>query len=279
MAEFDSDRHGDFDHGPAPRRRRRARGRGPTGLDAGAVIGRSFSLYFGRLGTYAPITLIAMSPMLIANYLLMAMAKDLERPNASVFETISNLVDFLLLQTTVAFLLTVLGQIGSAFVAWCAFHDARGKSYAMREALRSIRARLLPILGASVVIGFATSIGYSCLCLPGVALATIWFVAMPVLVIDGRGVFASLGRSFGLVSSVFWPVLGVWVVFAVVQFGVAGVIGGIFHVIDPTVGLSVQWLANAVAIGLMTVAQTMAYLEIRDHTEGLDAADLADVFQ
>jgi hypothetical protein len=69
-----------------------------------------------------------------------------------------------------------------------------------------------PYLGtliiAGILAGIAIAIGFVLIIIPGLILLTIWAVISPSIVVEGKGVFESFGRSRELVRGQGWQVFG-----------------------------------------------------------------------
>jgi hypothetical protein len=90
----------------------------------------------------------------------------------------------------------------------------------------------MPYLGnvaiASILAGFAITIGLFFLIVPGLYLITIWAVFIPVIVIEGAGALDSFGRSHQLVRGHGWQVFGTLVIVYIIQVIAGLVLGLIF---------------------------------------------------
>lgn len=95
----------------------------------------------------------------------------------------------------------------------------------------------LPLLGVAVVSGIATGVGLALLLVPGLFLLTIWAVVAPVVVLEGRGVFETLGRSRELVRWNGWPTFALVALSLVLQVAVAA----------PAIAIGAGSLGGAVA--------------------------------
>ena len=84
--------------------------------------------------------------------------------------------------------------------------------WSVGELLKSINPKLLPLLGLSIVVGILVFIGLLIFIIPGIILALIWFVAVPVMIIENKGVFDSMSRSGELTKSNRWRLLGLMLV-------------------------------------------------------------------
>jgi hypothetical protein len=87
----------------------------------------------------------------------------------------------------------------------------------------------LPSLGnvlvASIIAGILIFIGFFFIIIPGIWLATIWCLIVPVIVLENVGAMASFGRSNQLVRGRFWNVLGTLVLVILIVLVVEIVIG------------------------------------------------------
>jgi hypothetical protein len=97
------------------------------------------------------------------------------------------------------------------------------RDYSMGELVNAALPFLLPLIAVGILSGIAIAIGFALLIVPGLFLITIWAVLAPAIVIEGRGVFESFGRSRELVRGNGWPVLGALLV-AFVIAAVGGLI-------------------------------------------------------
>ncbi|GAA2749522.1 hypothetical protein [Amnibacterium kyonggiense] len=206
---------------------------------------------------------------------------------------------------------------------------ALGKRPTMGEALRGAGRRFWPLVGFAVVIGViqlvlvlalaasvtalivafsgvANNIGivYAILlALPiGVALLVVYFffyikfaLTPSIIVLEGRPVFAAIGRSWGITRKAFWRTFGVVALVSLlvgaaaqivsIPFSVIG--GALAGVLAPNAGSDIQGqlvtslVASAPALvvtvivaGVGQIAQVSAlvlvYLDRRMRTEGLD---------
>jgi hypothetical protein len=80
------------------------------------------------------------------------------------------------------------------------------------DTLRAARPAVGRVAGASILEGIAIVIGLVLLVVPGLYLLTIWFLVVPVLVLEGVGVGASFSRSRELVRGFGWNVFGTLII-------------------------------------------------------------------
>ena len=142
---------------------------------------------------------------------------------------------------------------------------------------------VLPIVGLSLLVTIIVGIGLVLLVVPGVILALMFCVAVPALVEERRGVFASLFRSKELTSG-SKPLIFVLMIFYVlflwgVSFGF-GMIAGAGAL--TTGNLVLAGAGEAVAATITSaVGATMLsslYIELRTMKEGTTPDLMAEIF-
>lgn len=153
-------------------------------------------------------------------------------------------------------------------------------------------AKLLPVLGLTILWFLGVGLGWILLIVPGVILITMWSVALPALVGENLGIFASFGRSRALTKGsrmmIFLTLLIFLILIYVVLFGVLGaVIGGGMIGIDMATGMAMEsspamalvmipfgWLSAS----LLSALLVSIYLETMLVKEGGAPGHLTQVF-
>ncbi len=174
-------------------------------------------------------------------------------------------------------LLGALGQFSAAFVLlagvfWLqgalvvAVDDVRdGRAdLSLRETLSRVRPRLNTLgvagIGAAVVIG----IGILLLVVPGLVLATWWLVIVPVIMLEGRGVFGAFGRSRQLVRGHGWSAFGLIVLTALVLVAANLVLElALFPLEESVRRYASDVLSNTLFAPFVALTFTLAYYRLR----------------
>jgi hypothetical protein len=179
----------------------------------------------------------------------------------------------------------VAGFINLAGVYWLqgalvvAIDDVRdGRAdLSVRETLQRMRRRInalsiasLLVLLAFVAAGFIVFFGFVALIVPGLLLLALftwlvvrWILLIPVLMLEGHGLFGSLGRSAQLVKGNWWPMFGVVVLTVLVLFGVGLVVSALLYPLPYWVQNFLGFLASALAAPFAALAWTLSYYELR----------------
>lgn len=140
------------------------------------------------------------------------------------------------------------------------------------ELVRSVLPVLLPLLAIALLAGIAIGIGLVLLVVPGLLLATIWAVVVPVYMLERPGIAASFDRSRALVRGYGWSVFGTMML--IVLISLLGAIFGAIVSVDPTsaVGSFVQLVITSLVTPATTLIVGGLYFRLVDlHGPAADA--------
>jgi hypothetical protein len=185
----------------------------------------------------------------------------------------------------------LLGLIVSALVtAACvkAVSDAYlDRTPGIGSSLRFALRRLLAVLGCQIVRVLGLIVAFVLLIIPGIWLYGMWSVAVPALLVEGKGPVASLGRSGRLVKGRWWPVAGVLIVTTIMVAVIGGAVSALLLGLAslpsrPSLGLAVLVTTlSGVVSGVITqpftaTVTTILYYDLRVRKEAYDLQVLAD---
>jgi hypothetical protein len=171
--------------------------------------------------------------------------------------------------TTVGAVLGSLVQIVAAFLLQAtlvkAVQDVRdGRAdMSIGETVRAAVPYLGPVAGASILAGIAITIGLLLLIVPGLYLITIWAVIVPVIVLEGAGVFASFGRSRQLVRGNGWHVFGTLVLVYIILLVVGLILGLIFSALPHALANGLSSIISGTLIApFLALVVTLVYYRL-----------------
>jgi purine-cytosine permease-like protein len=176
-----------------------------------------------------------------------------------------------------ALLLGWLGAVLGAIVSFVGWYWLQG---ALIEAVRDVRdgradlsisetfARVQPrlgsIIGAGILLGLAIGIGFVFLIVPGLFLLTIWIAVIPAIVLEGRGIGESFGRSRELVRGNGWNVFGVIILTILLLIAVGLVVGLVLSPLTDWLASLIQQAVTTLVIGPFVVAVwTLVYYRLK----------------
>ncbi len=217
----------------------------PAGrLSVGDVLNRVFALYKEHFGVLIPAAFWL--------FLVVSILGGIVGQHS---------VGLLLLVAVVTFAVAILYQ-GMVVSLVHDVQDGRRDS-SVGELFNSVGPVLGPLIGASILYGFAVGIGFFLLIVPGCILLTIWAVIAPVIVIEKRGVTASFGRSRELVKGFGWPVFGTVIVATLITAIASFILTGIAESIAGGPILRIVFSALAATITAPVGALVAAVLYYR----------------
>ena len=161
------------------------------------------------------------------------------------------------------------------------FQDLRGTPVSIGENLGRALKVLVPVFILSIVMSVGLMVGFVLLIVPGVILSLMWAVAIPVLVVEKPGLFASLSRSAELTKGERWRILGLFLIFmliAIVVVIVVGIIVALISMASFTIGALLNAIISAIVAAFGAVLFTVLYAELRQAKDGVDVGEIAKVF-
>ncbi|NNG05519.1 MAG: hypothetical protein HKM95_15655 [Inquilinus sp.] len=245
-------------------------------FSVGAVLGRSFGIWFRNFIPFSLMSIIVTSPSFI---LAMATQPDLgsQSPAAgggavATFATI--------------FVDLVVNALLVGALAYGTFQDLRGNRASIGEIVAHGFSVVPVVVGVALLVGLITFLGIIALVIPGIIAAVVLWVAVPVATVERPGVIASLSRSSELTRGHRWPCLGAIILITVVQFSVAALAGGAYALLaaDTTIlftgtgYLFFEYILAAVITVFGSVAAAVAYHDLRSVKEGIGVNEIAAVF-
>jgi len=247
------------------------------GFRVGRVLTQSFSVFFRNIVPFGLLALVVTSP----TYLYQMFAGV---PDFTDLETMQGYSGASVVLAIVGFLLTYLV---TAALVYGTLQDLRGEKVSVSDCFTQGLARMFPVTGVAIVTLIVMALAFVLLIVPGFIAITVLWVTIPVAVVERRGL-GSLARSAELTKGYRWPILGLFLVTAVIIFGVAMLFGiagaaimfggGGLTEASYTGLLAVDWLAGAISAAFGAIVYAVSYHDLRIDKEGLDTNQIASVF-
>jgi hypothetical protein len=250
-----------------------------TEFRAGRVMSRSFSILFRNILPFGLLALVLTSPTYVYTILTGygdPMADDLEYSAGTV---VLGMVEFLL-----AYLVT-------AALVYGTIRDLRNDRASVGECFSKGLSLMFPVIGVVIVSGLVTGLATLALIIPGIIVAIMLWVAIPVAVIEQRGL-NSLPRSAELTKGYRWRIFFLGLLLLVVFIGVVFLMGGLmaaiilagtdssgeFSTASLTGLIAIEWVFSAFVSALIAVVYAVSYHDLRVAKEGADSQQIASVF-
>lgn len=172
-----------------------------------------------------------------------------------------------------------LTPLATAVILYGAFQAMRGHPVRLGDSVSNGLARFLPLVGVMIVQGLGILAASLLFFIPGVIVAVMWYVAVPICVVEKIGPIDSLSRSQHLTKGVRWKVFGLLLF--------AYVIGILVESVLPVVGsllagywgqFVLQLISQGLSLAFSSVLIVVAYYNLRVAKEGMDIEAIASVF-
>ena len=135
----------------------------------------------------------------------------------------------------------------------------------VQEAFARVWPRVWTLLGAGILAGLGITLGLVLLIVPGLLLLTWWAVISPAVVLEGKGVIESFGRSRELVRGHGWSVFAVVVLTVLISLAIGLAVTFAFIWLPEEVGGFASELINGTLTApFVALAWTLIYFRLRD---------------
>jgi len=263
-----------------------ARASGIRSFSIGSVLGRSFSILGRNIIPFTILSVIAYAPLVV--YVAVAWPDEPQTTPVAVpadgpdseytayrFAEEPDRGDLVHALVMLAFMM-VLPYVAAGALIYGVLRQLRGEPAGVGDCLRVGVVRLLPTIGVAILAGLLSALGTIALIIPGIYLACMYWVVVPVAVVERPGVIASLKRSAQLTNGAKWSIFVILLVLIVAQNATQAVIN--IALGESAVGTLVS-LAPTILFGMLgAVACAVAYHDLRVAKEGVGIDELVSVF-
>jgi hypothetical protein len=247
-------------------------------LDIGAVISGTFAA-FTRKGL--PVLLLALVVLGLPQIVLGIALRGLAARMRTAPPFSADWINFSAIMFGAMFVAILMGLIlhiaGMRFLIRLRLGEAGN----MHEALRTVPGLFLPILGLWILFMLGVGIASLFLLWPAVLLSLSWSVVFALMVMERRGIFASLSNSRELTTGSRGRILLAYILLIVVFVVIFGVQAGIQHSVgvEGIAGITISALGSTCLGVLNTGFASALYVELlRIHGGAAASGGLADIF-
>ena len=131
------------------------------------------------------------------------------------------------------------------------------------ELLGAVWPRLLPLIVLQILYGLMVGIGMIFLIVPGVILALMFIVALPAMVVEGRGIFESFSRSSELTRGNRMRILAVGLLVLVIYIAVFAVVA-ILSAISVVLGVIGLIVAGVLLYPYVSIISAVLFFRLRE---------------
>jgi Membrane domain of glycerophosphoryl diester phosphodiesterase len=249
-------------------------------LSNGELLDRTFSLYRSHFLLFVGI--VAVTNLA---YVCLQIAGLAVLPKAAGGPSLSGcgLTLAWYLTTMIVMLAVTAASQGATIVA--VSHVYLGREITVTGALAHIRGRITGLAITMIVIGLMTLLGFLALIVPGIILALMWALAIPVAVLEQRTMLDAASRSAELTKGSRLRVLLIYLLFLLLMviiimlFSVPITIAGLWmsrganaapSMATQMASIIAGFIAQCLTAPLMTIGLSLLYYDQRVRKEAFD---------
>jgi hypothetical protein len=187
----------------------------------------------------------------------------------------------------IGLLLTVVGSyMFQGYVVHTVVQGHKGLETTIPQAFTVALAKALPLFLLALLMSLGVVLGAILLVVPGIILAVMWSVSVPVMVVEGGGPINALGRSRALTKGSRWKIFGLVVVAILISYALSLAIYG-FNFAAMAAAATAPSLPQMIATVIVGALSAIVYgcgaaaiySELRMLKEGVSNDQLASVFE
>ena len=162
------------------------------------------------------------------------------------------------------------------------YHENKGRQASVTEAWIFLKYYFWRVLGASILLGILTVIGFFCCIIPGVYFAVVFSLVPSIIVMENASFSDAFSKSFRLIRGKWWFVFGVLFVISFIvgiansipsaALGMVPVFGRFFtnHMIIAPVIIFSSILRHLLMLSycLTGIAVTLCYFSLSEQKDG-----------
>jgi hypothetical protein len=175
----------------------------------------------------------------------------------------------------------IVNALTQATIIYGTFQDLRGQKASIGDCITRGLSSIVPVIIGSILLGLGIGIGFMLIIVPGLILAVMWWVYVPAIVVESKGIIGAFGRSRELTRGRRWHVLGLILIVGIIVLIISFAIGKALQ--DPTgqvstVGSIIQYAVLSVLTAFNAVLVAVGYYYLRSEKEGTDVNAIASIF-
>lgn len=217
----------------------------PGHIDIGKVLRDGLDIYKRSAVTIWVVTLILIIPVAIIRYF--------EQDTGSWLLGLIGGIAMLILE------LYLTGSLVK--VVQEAEEDGSAPVSTVGALIGSVTRKLFPLLIMGIIVAVCTEVGFIFLIIPGLFVALIWSVCVPAMMVEDRGIFDSLGRSYNITNGNRWRMIGLAIVLLII-YAIIFIIAGLLAAISPIVGVIAFVVAGVLLYPYSALIRTVLFYDL-----------------
>ncbi|HEY1877298.1 MAG TPA: hypothetical protein VGG66_07490 [Rhizomicrobium sp.] len=249
----------------------------------GRVVSRLFEVLRANAVLFLALAALSTIPtMLLSIYTLSDLTQGMTPAGAMVPGRMGRFFEITTLSSLLYLIFTFLLQAALTQSTICWLNNEKPN---FGNSLSVAVKNFLPLVGIALLAGLGVMLGMVLIFIPGIILAMMWSVVVPVKIVEGTSINESFGRSRALTKGyrgrIFLLFLAYFVVAIVINIVISLLMAGTMLPkpgdINPAY-LAFGWIVRVVLASITAVGVTSIYYELRLVKEGIGAQQMAAAF-
>ena len=254
---------------------------GTVQFSIGRVIGDSFGVLVRNIVSFGILSLlIGLIGLVFGLFFLDTSQLEAAQNDPAQFEAAMQQFNWWAFALTIL-LMIIVSFLTQAAIIYGTFQDLRGQKAGVGDCIARGLSSIVPVVVGSILLSLGIMIGSLFLLVPGIILALMWWVYVPAIVVEGKGIIEAFGRSRELTRGRRWHILGLLIVVIILLVVVAFIIAFVVAIIAPQGGLAasiIEYVFNSLLTAFISVLTAVGYYYLRAEKEGVDANEIARIF-
>jgi hypothetical protein len=254
---------------------------GAVQFSIGRVIGDSFGVLARNIVSFGILSLLIGLIGLIAGFLFLDTSQlEMAQDDPAALEAAMQNFNWGAIVLTILVMILV-NALTQAAIIYGTFQDLRGQKAGIGDCISRGLSSIIPVIVGSILLSIGIMIGFMLLIIPGIILALMWWVYVPAIVVERKGIIEAFGRSRELTRGRRWHILGLLVVLVILMIVVSVVVNFLVVLIAMQGGFAadiVSYVFNALLTAFISVLVAVGYYYLRAEKEGVDVNEIARIF-
>ena len=178
-----------------------------------------------------------------------------------------------------AVIIMVVSALTQAAIIYGTFQDLRGQKAGIGDCIARGLSAIVPVVVGSLLLSFGVMIGMILLVVPGIILLLMWWVYIPTIVVEGKGIIGGFGRSRELTRGRRWHILGLAVIVFILIMAINFIVGLVSSAVGSlTAQAIVEYAVWSLITAFNSVLGAVGYYYLRAEKEGIDVNEIARIF-
>lgn len=182
-------------------------------LSTGELLDRTFSLYRSHFGLF--IGIFALPHLVVLAFQCVGVAFQ------SPGNQLSNIFSTFFWSMGALFLTVIVSAASQAATVVAVSQVHLDRPASVMNSFSRVKGEIGGVIGLSMLVGLGVGVGFIALIVPGVLLALMWSLAVPVKILENKGATDAMSRSSDLTKGDRGRIFVIWLLFIVLSIGMS----------------------------------------------------------